>query len=157
MQPKLFGSLAVAGAAFLVLSAGAYAAELAKPLSASEQHYARKNIALDSDSGALPPGENDLVAEPDRADAVPARVLQALPVKSRDGAAVGRVQKVELASNGHARALDVAVGGKLVALQADEVLYDPQSHAALAPLTRDAILSMANGEGQTASNEPRLY
>ena len=157
MRHKTFCSFAVASAALLIFSSGVFAAELAKPLTASEQHYARKNIAQDSDSGALPPGENALVPEADTADAVPVRVLQSLPVKSRDGEAIGRVQKIELASNGHARALRIAVGNKLVALRADQVLYDPQAHVAFAPLTRDAVLAMANGEGVTASIEPRLY
>lgn len=157
MWHKTFGSFAMASAALLIFSSGAFAVELAKPLTASEQHYARKNIAQDSDSGALPLSADALVPEPDTADAVPARVLQSLPVKSRDGESIGRIQKIELASNGHARALQVAVGGKVVALQADQVLYDPQARVALAPLTRNALLAMASGEGVTASIEPKLY
>jgi hypothetical protein len=157
MRLKTFGSLMAVGAALLILDGSAVAAELAKPLSASEQHYARKNIAQDSDSGALPPREDGLVAEPDTADAVPARVLQSLPVKSRDGESVGRVQRIELASNGHARVLQVAIGGRLVALQADQAWYDPRAHAVLSSMTRDAIVAMSNGEGVTASVEPKLY
>ncbi|MFZ1990694.1 MAG: hypothetical protein WAW96_13100 [Alphaproteobacteria bacterium] len=157
MQRKTLGSIVFASAILLALGGSAYTAELAKPLTVSERHYAQRNIAQDADSGALPPSEGALVPEPDTADAVPARVLQSLPVKSRDGQAVGRVQKIELASNGHARVLQVAVGGKIVALQADQVWYDPQAHTVLASMTRDAIVAMSNGEGVTASIEPKLY
>jgi len=157
MRLKTSSSLVAVSVAVLILNGSAVAADLAKPLSASEQHYARKNIAQDSDNGALPPRADALVPEPDTADAVPARVLQSLPVKSRDGEAIGRVEKVELASNGHARSLQVAVAGKVVALRADQVWYDPQAHVAIAPLTRNAILAMAGGEGVTASIEPKLY
>ena len=157
MRLKTFNSLLAVSAAFLVSSGSVMAAELAKPLSASEQHYARKNIAQDSDTGALPPSENALVPERDTADAVPARMLQSVPVKSRDGEAIGRVQKIELAANGRARALQVAVGGRLVVLQADQVWYDPNAHEILASVTRDAIVAMSHGEGVTASIEPKLY
>ena len=160
MQLKLIGSLTLASAALLTLVGSTFAAELAKPMTASERHYAQRNIAQDADSGVLPPSENALVPEADTADAVPnpARTLQALQVKSRDGDAVGRIQKIQLASNGHARALDVAVGGRLITLKADQVVYDPRAQVAVAPYSTNAMLAMAGGgEGLTASAESRIY
>jgi hypothetical protein len=159
MQLKTLKSCALAGVAVVALSGSVIAAELAKPQTASERYYAKKNIAQDSDNGALPPREDALTPEPDTADAVrnPTRTLQSLPVKSRDGQAIGFVERVDVASNGRARALRVSVGGTLVSLRADQVLYDPNKHTAVTTQSRDAILANANGEGTTGSLEPKLY
>ena len=159
MKLRAFGSLALAGTIIFVTNGNAFAAQLAKPQTPSERYYAQRNIAQDSDSGALPPRENALAPEPDTADAVPnpRATLQFVPVKSRDGLAIGRVETVDVASNGHARALKISVGDKTVALRADQVLYDPSQRVAFAPFSRDAIFAMATGEGVTASTDPRLY
>ncbi len=151
-------SLAFVGVALVALSGSAIAAELAKPQTASERYYARRNIAQDSDSGALPPGENALTPLPDTADALvdPVRKLQAVPVKSSDGKRVGRVEKVELA-NGRARVLKISVEGKTISLSATRVLYDPRAKVAHLSIPKSAVIAMADGEGVTASIDPKIY
>ena len=148
----------IAGAAVL-LSNSAIAAELARPLTPSERHYAQQNIAQDSDTGALPPKENALDPVPDTADALynPARQLQSVPVKSSDGKAVGRIENVKLAPDGHARSVEIAIAGRTISLGASLVLYDPSDRVAHLSIPQSAVIAMANGEGVTASLEPRIY
>lgn len=159
MQFYSLKSLAFVGAALIALSASAIAAELVKPQTASERYYAQRNIAQDSDTGRLPPSENALKLLPDSADALvnPVRKLQAVPVKSSDGKSVGRIQKVQLASNGRARAIEITVGGKTISVGADQVLYDPNAKVARLSVPKSAVIAMADGEGITASTGPKIY
>ena len=159
MQLNSFKALAIAGGMLVAFSSTAFAAELAKPQTASQRYYAQRNIAQDSDSGVLPPAENALTPLPDTASALvnPARKLQALPVKSSDGKRVGRIEKVQLASNGRARTLEIAVAGKTISVGADQVLYDPNAKVAHLSIPKSAVIAMADGEGVTAGIGPKIY
>lgn len=159
MKLSALKSLTLAGAALVLLSGSALAADLAKPMTTSERYYAQHNIAQDSDNGALPPSENALTPVPDTADALPnpVRLLQAAPVKSSDGQAVGRIEKVVLTSDGRARALAISFAGKTFSVRADRVLYDPGAKIALLDLPHSAVLAMTSGEGLTASIDPKIY
>ena len=75
--------------------------------------------------------------------------LSTASVQSGNGEIVGKVQKVEVGSDGKTVAVDVALVGnaKIVALAADELSFDSSRNVLLAELTSDQIKALPQTGG----------